>query len=59
MSKRRNLIVPNAGEAERMISKAVEELVRLNEGHAYTFDRDALIRRLDTARLKARPRLQR
>lgn len=57
--KRRYLVVPNATEAERTISKAIEELVQLNEGHAYTYDRDALIRMLDAALLKARPRLRR
>lgn len=55
--KRRYLVVPNAVEAERTIGKAIEELVQLNEGHAYTYDRDTLVRMLDAALMKARPRL--
>jgi hypothetical protein len=54
--KRRYLVVPNAAEAERTIGKAIEELVQLNEGHAYTYDRDALVRMLDVALRSARPR---
>lgn len=54
--KRRYMVVPNQREAEITIRKAVEELVQLNEGHAYTYDRDALVKMLDEALAKARPR---
>jgi len=53
--KRRYLVVPNAYEGEITIRKAVQELVELNEGHAYTYERDALVRMLDEAVAKARP----
>jgi NAD(P)-dependent dehydrogenase (short-subunit alcohol dehydrogenase family) len=54
--KRRYLVVPNAQEGEYTIRTAIQELVQLNEGHAYTYDRDALVRMLDEALTKARPR---
>jgi NAD(P)-dependent dehydrogenase (short-subunit alcohol dehydrogenase family) len=47
--KRRYMVVPNQGEAERTIKKAIEELVQLNEGHAYSYDRETLIAMLDEA----------
>ncbi len=47
--KRRYMVVPNQGEAERTIKKAIEELVQLNEGHEYSYDREALIAMLDEA----------
>ncbi len=47
--KRRYLVVPNQREAEVTIRKAIEELVQLNEGHAFSYDREALIRMLDEA----------
>ncbi len=47
--KRRYMVVPNQGEAERTINKAIEELVQLNEGHEYSYDRDALVEMLDEA----------
>lgn len=53
--KRRYLVVPNAYEGEITIRKAVQELVELNEGHAYTYEREALVRMLDEALAKARP----
>ncbi len=43
------MVVPNQGEAERTINKAIEELVQLNEGHEYSYDRDALVEMLDEA----------
>lgn len=55
--KRRYMVVPNAAEAEVTIRKAIEELVQLNEGHAYTYDRDALVMMLDEALAKARPKV--
>jgi reactive intermediate/imine deaminase len=53
--KRRYLVVPDAREAELTIRKAVEELAQLNERHAYSYDRDALVRMLDNALAAARP----
>lgn len=54
--KRRYMVVPNQGEAEVTIRKQVEQLVQLNEGHAYTYDRDALVKMLDEVLANARPR---
>lgn len=53
--KRRYMIVPNQTEAEVTIRKAIEVLVQLNEGQAYTYDRAALVKMLDEALAKARP----
>jgi NAD(P)-dependent dehydrogenase (short-subunit alcohol dehydrogenase family) len=54
--KRRYLVVPEPGEGERTIRKQIEQLVQLNEGHAYSYDRDALVKMLDEALATARPR---
>jgi short-subunit dehydrogenase len=53
--KRRYMVVPNAYEGEITIRKAVQELVQLNEGHSYTYGRDALVQMLDEALATARP----
>lgn len=45
--KRRYLVVPEAREGEVTIRKAIEELVQLNERHAYSYDRDTLVKMLD------------
>ena len=47
--KRRYMVVPNEGEADRTIRKAIEELVQLNDWQAYSFDRDELVKMLDDA----------
>jgi NAD(P)-dependent dehydrogenase (short-subunit alcohol dehydrogenase family) len=47
--KRRYMVVSSAGEAERTIRKAIEELVQLNEGHIYSYNRDRLVEMLDEA----------
>jgi NAD(P)-dependent dehydrogenase (short-subunit alcohol dehydrogenase family) len=47
--KRRYMVVPNQREAEITIKKAIEELVQLNEGQEYTYDRETLIEMLDEA----------
>ena len=47
--KRRYMVVPNQREAEITIKKAIEELVQLNEGHKYSYDREQLIAMLDEA----------
>ncbi len=47
--KRRYLVVPNQNEAEWTIRQVIEELVQLNQDHAFSYDRDALVRMLDEA----------
>jgi NAD(P)-dependent dehydrogenase (short-subunit alcohol dehydrogenase family) len=54
--KRRYMVVPNQHEAEITIGKQIEQLAQLNEGQPYTYDREALIKMLDEALAKARPR---
>jgi NAD(P)-dependent dehydrogenase (short-subunit alcohol dehydrogenase family) len=54
--KRRYMVVPNPAEAEWTIKKAMEQLVQLNEGQAYTYDREAMVRMLDEALANARPK---
>jgi NAD(P)-dependent dehydrogenase (short-subunit alcohol dehydrogenase family) len=45
--RRRYMVVPAQIEAEWTIKKAMQELVQLNQGHAYSYDRAALIEMLD------------
>jgi NAD(P)-dependent dehydrogenase (short-subunit alcohol dehydrogenase family) len=47
--KMRYMVVPNQKEAEWTIRKAIQELVQLNQDHAFSYDRDALIKMLDEA----------
>ena len=54
--KRRYMVVPNQRQAENTIKKQIEQLVQLNEGQPYTYDRDTLIKMLDEALSTARPR---
>src|SRR5262245_42830124 len=54
--KRRSMVVPNQTEAEWIIKKVIEQLVQLNEGQAYTYDREAMVRMLDEALANARPK---
>lgn len=54
--KRRYLVAPNQGEAELTIRKQIEQLVQLNEGQRYTYDRSALIGMLDEAMTGSRPK---
>jgi NAD(P)-dependent dehydrogenase (short-subunit alcohol dehydrogenase family) len=56
--KRRYMVVPEQREAEITIRKQIEQLVQLNEGQPYTYDRDALIRMLDEALATARPKVK-
>jgi hypothetical protein len=53
--KRRYLVVPNQEEAEITIRKQIEQLVQLNEGQPYAYDRTTLVKMLDEALAKARP----
>jgi NAD(P)-dependent dehydrogenase (short-subunit alcohol dehydrogenase family) len=54
--KRRYLVVPAEDQARRTIKKQIAQLVELNEGHAYTYDRETLIKMLDEALAGSRPR---
>jgi short-subunit dehydrogenase len=54
--KRRYLVVPTDDQARRTIKKQIAQLVELNEGHAYTYDRATLIKMLDEALANARPK---
>lgn len=54
--KRRYLVVPNEQEARKTIKKQIEQLVQLNEGHFYTYDRSTLVEMLDDALEQSRPR---
>jgi NAD(P)-dependent dehydrogenase (short-subunit alcohol dehydrogenase family) len=56
--KRRYMVVPEQREAEVTIRKQIEQLVQLNEGQPYTYDREALIKMLDEALSTARPKAQ-
>jgi NAD(P)-dependent dehydrogenase (short-subunit alcohol dehydrogenase family) len=56
--KRRYLVVSEEGQARRTIQKQIAQLVELNEGHAYTYDRETLIKMLDEALAGSRPRIQ-
>ena len=55
-SKRRYMVVPDQEQAEVTIKAQIEQLVQINEGQRYTYDRRALIKMLDAALAKARPR---
>jgi NAD(P)-dependent dehydrogenase (short-subunit alcohol dehydrogenase family) len=63
--KRRYLAIPrnskdriNARLPERLMRYQMKKLVQWNEGHAYTFDRDTLVKMLDEALVNARPRTE-
>jgi NAD(P)-dependent dehydrogenase (short-subunit alcohol dehydrogenase family) len=52
--KRRYMVTPDQGEAERTLRKQLEQLAQLNERQPYSYDRDTLVKMLDEA-LKASP----
>ena len=54
--KLRYMVVPNQEQAEITIKAQFEQLVQLNEGQRYTYDRATLIKMLDAALAGARPR---
>src|SRR5687767_1364015 len=54
MPKRRYMVTPDQGEAERTIRKQLEQLAQLNERQRYSYDRDTLVKMLDEA-LKTSP----
>ena len=45
--KEHYLVVPEQRQAGWTIGKAIEELVRLNEGHDFSYSRDQLVEMLD------------
>ncbi|MEX2282928.1 MAG: SDR family NAD(P)-dependent oxidoreductase [Gemmatimonadota bacterium] len=47
--KMRYMVVPVARQAEVTIRKAIDELVQLNQGHKFSYDRETLIKMLDEA----------
>jgi NAD(P)-dependent dehydrogenase (short-subunit alcohol dehydrogenase family) len=54
--KRRYVVSAQPGLVEKTIRKQIEQLVQLNEGQPYTYERAALIKMLDEALITARPR---
>jgi NAD(P)-dependent dehydrogenase (short-subunit alcohol dehydrogenase family) len=56
--KRRYLVVPVEDQARWTIKKQIDQLVQLNEGQAFTYDRETLIKMLDEALIGSRPRVQ-
>lgn len=55
-SKRRYMVVPDQEQAEVTIKAQIEQLVQINEGQPYTYDRQTLIKMLDAALAGSRPR---
>lgn len=47
--KRRYMVVPNERQARITVSKAMEEMVQLNQGQKYSYTREQLIEMLDVA----------
>ncbi len=54
--KLRYMVVPDAEQAQITIKAQIEQLVQLNEGQKYTYDRAALVKMIDAALVGARPR---
>ncbi|MBV9726879.1 MAG: SDR family NAD(P)-dependent oxidoreductase [Gammaproteobacteria bacterium] len=54
--KMRYMVVPDVAQAQDTIKAQMEQLVQLNEGQPYTYDRAALIEMLDSALVGTRPR---
>lgn len=55
-SKRRYMVVPDQEQAEETMKAQIEQLVQINEGQQYTYDRKTLIKMLDAALVGTRPR---
>jgi NAD(P)-dependent dehydrogenase (short-subunit alcohol dehydrogenase family) len=53
--KRRYMVVPDEQQARLTIGAQIEQLVELNDGQRYAFDRDALVKMLDEALDRRRP----
>lgn len=47
--QRRYMVVPNQRQAEITIRKLIEEMVQMNAGHQFSYDRDQLVGMLDEA----------
>ncbi len=54
--KRRYVVSSEPVLVEKTLRKQIEQLVQLNEGHRYTFDRAELVKMLDEALTGSRPR---
>ncbi len=54
--QKRYMVVPQARQGESTIRKALDELVELNEGHQFTYERDTLVKMLDEALAKLKRR---
>lgn len=52
----RYMVVPAANQALVTIRKAMDELIQLNEAHAFSYDRETLIRMMDEAIARATAR---
>jgi len=52
--KPRYLVVPAADQAAIPIRKLIDEIVQLNDGQKYSYDRDALVKMLDEALARAK-----
>lgn len=52
--RRRYLIVSSEAEARKTITSQIEQLVQLNRGHPYAYDRDRLVTMLDDALSRSR-----
>jgi len=48
------MVTPDQREAEITIRKQLEQLVQLNEGQPYTYERDTLVKMLDETLAQAR-----
>jgi NAD(P)-dependent dehydrogenase (short-subunit alcohol dehydrogenase family) len=55
--KLRYMVVPSEDQAEVTIKAQIEQLVQLNEGQRYTYDRATLIKMLDASLKSARSRV--
>jgi NAD(P)-dependent dehydrogenase (short-subunit alcohol dehydrogenase family) len=53
--KRRYMVVPNKLEAEITIRQVLRELTQLNDGHAFSYNRNELIQMLDETLAEAAP----
>jgi NAD(P)-dependent dehydrogenase (short-subunit alcohol dehydrogenase family) len=54
--KLRYLVVPAQNQAAIVFRKLMDEIVQLNEGHKFSYDRDALVRMLDDALARSKAR---
>lgn len=52
--KRRYMVVPNQREAEITVGAALARVAQINADHAYSYDRDELVKLLDEALLAAK-----